>query len=59
MIPETEANVLDLTALAVIISTLAGWLPRVAALLAIVWTGIRIWESPTTQKLITWIRSRI
>lgn len=30
---------------------LAGWLPPLAALLTIVWTGIRIWESETVVRL--------
>lgn len=29
---------------AVIVTTLAGWLPAVAALMSIVWTGLRIYE---------------
>ncbi len=36
------------------VSTLAGWvlgaLPAVATILTIIWTLLRIWESPTFQK---------
>lgn len=40
----------DLIAGSTVIATMAGWLPSVAAILAIVWTGIRIYE---------WARVRI
>ncbi len=38
-----------------IVSTLAGWLPPAAALIALVWYVIQIYESDTIQK---WIRGR-
>lgn len=45
-----EAKVLmDGVAVSGGIATLAGWLPDVAALLTIIWLGIRIWESDTVQ----------
>lgn len=34
----------DVTAGGVMVGTIIGWLPAVAALFTIVWTGIRIYE---------------
>jgi CHASE2 domain-containing sensor protein len=42
----------DVLSIATVIATLAQWLPAVAALLTIVWTGIRIYETRTVQKLL-------
>lgn len=38
------------------VATLAGWLPSVAALLTIVWSAIRIWESRTVQGWVARLR---
>lgn len=43
---------LDVASVGTVIATLAGILPAIAALLTIVWTCLRIWESPTIQKII-------
>lgn len=48
---EQVKAVLDWASIGTAISTIAGWLPSVAALFTIVWTGIRICESKTVQKL--------
>lgn len=48
-------QVADAASLAAAIGTVAGWLPPLAALLTIIWTGLRIWESPTVQG---WVRRR-
>ena len=42
----------DLLSLGVVLATIADWLPSVAALLTIVWTAIRIWETRTVQRLV-------
>jgi hypothetical protein len=42
----------DLISLGVVFATIADWLPSVAALLTIVWTLIRIWETRTVQYLV-------
>jgi hypothetical protein len=42
----------DLVSLGVVFATIADWLPSVAALLTIVWTLIRIWETRTVQRLV-------
>jgi hypothetical protein len=44
-----EVVVIDLASFGVIVATLAGWLPAIASLLAIIWTAIRIWETKTVQ----------
>jgi hypothetical protein len=40
---------LDIASGAIVVVTWASWLPPVAALFSIVWTGIRIWETRTVQ----------
>lgn len=42
-------HVLDAAAVATTGMALVGWLPSIAALFTIIWTGIRIYESPTVQ----------
>ena len=45
-------QVLDLAAASTGVLSLAAWLPPIASLFTIVWLGLRIYESPTIQKLI-------
>lgn len=40
----------DAVAVGVTIGTVASWLPHIAALFTIIWTGIRIWETQTVQR---------
>lgn len=42
----------DAISIGVAIATVADWLPAVAALLTIVWTAIRIYETRTVQRLL-------
>ena len=42
----------DILSVATVLGTLAQWLPAVAALFTVVWTGIRIYETKTVQKLL-------
>ena len=42
----------DIVSVATVLGTLAQWLPAIAALFTVVWTGIRIYETDTVQKLI-------
>lgn len=44
-------NLCDGAAIAGAIATVIGWLPAIAAVLSIVWTAIRIWETDTVQGL--------
>lgn len=46
---ENGAYVGDVLSVGVVVSTLAGWLPTVAAFLSIVWVLIRIWETDTVR----------
>jgi chromate transport protein ChrA len=39
----------DIISIGVVLATLASWLPSMAALLTIVWTVIRIYETQTVQ----------
>lgn len=47
---DTIKNIGDAISIGGVIATLAGWLPAFAALLSIVWTAIRIYETKTVQK---------
>ena len=42
----------DALSIGTVVATLAGWLPALAALATLVWTGIRIYETKTVQRLI-------
>jgi hypothetical protein len=50
-------HVLDFAALAVTIGTFFKFLPTLAAILSIIWTLIRIYESKTFQNMIKWLKS--
>jgi hypothetical protein len=45
-------HILDDASIGIVIATLFGWLPAVAALLSIVWTAIRIYETKTVQRWV-------
>ena len=49
---EGSKHVLDGLSLITVLGTLMNWLPAVAALLSIIWTLLRIYESKTVQKLL-------
>ena len=49
---EGTKHFLDGLSLITVLGTLMDWLPAVAALLSIVWTALRIYESKTVQKLL-------
>lgn len=49
---ENIKHAADAVAVGTVIGTIAGWLPAVAALFTIIWTGIRIFESETVQRLL-------
>ena len=42
----------DVLSIVTVVGTLIEMLPSVAAVFTIVWTGIRIWETDTVQKLL-------
>ena len=43
-------SLMDTISISTIIATIIGWLPAIAALLSIIWTLIRIYETRTVQK---------
>ena len=49
---DKSKHVLDGLSLLTVLGTLVDWLPAVAALLSIIWTALRIYESKTVQKLL-------
>jgi hypothetical protein len=46
---EGTKHFLDGLSLITVLGTLVNWLPAVAALLSIVWTSLRIYETKTVQ----------
>jgi FtsH-binding integral membrane protein len=50
---ETLKTALDAASIVTVIGTFMNALPAIAALFTIVWTGIRIYETDTVQKMIT------
>jgi len=52
MTEETKQAV-DVFAASTGVMSLAAWLPPLASLFTVIWLGIRIYESPTVQKLIS------
>lgn len=48
-IPEGIKHLLDALSIGTMLGTLFQMLPNIAALLTIVWTGLRIYESDTVQ----------
>ena len=48
---EELKTVVDVLAVSGTAGALMGWLPPLAALFTLIWTGIRIWETDTVKKL--------
>ena len=42
----------DVLSIVTVVGTLIEMLPSVAAIFTIVWTGIRIWETETVQRML-------
>lgn len=51
-IPQDLKHVLDGLSLAATLGVLVSWLPAFSAALSCIWLGIRIYESPTVQKIL-------
>ena len=51
---ETESikPIIDAVAVTTTASALVGWLPPIVAILTLVWTVIRIYETDTVQKFV-------
>lgn len=50
---EQTKHVFDIMSVGTVLATLAAWLPPLAALMSILWTVIRIYETPTFQRLLS------
>ena len=48
---EVVKSVGDVLSIVTVVGTLIEMLPSVAAVFTIVWTGIRIWETDTVQRI--------
>ena len=56
MSPSTQEQMkqaADVLSVSTAVATVAGWLPAIAALFTIIWTGIRIYETDTVQ---SWVK---
>jgi hypothetical protein len=49
---ETVKQIADAASVVTAVGTIAGVLPAMAALFTIIWTGIRIYETETIQKML-------
>lgn len=49
---ETTKQAIDAISVFTVVGTLSDLLPPMAALVTIIWTGIRIYETDTVQKMI-------
>jgi hypothetical protein len=47
---EPAKQAVDALSIVTVIGTIAAWLPAIAALFSIVWTGIRIYETKSVQR---------
>ena len=53
---ETAKHVIDALSILTVIGTLVDMLPSIAALISIIWSVIRIYETKTVQK---WLRKTV
>lgn len=49
---DMEKHVMDAASVGVVVGTVLNYLPAAAALLTIVWTCIRIYETETVQRIL-------
>ena len=49
---DSTKHLLDFASIFTAVGTLLSWLPHLAALFTILWTGIRIYETKTIQKIV-------
>lgn len=49
---EVAKNVVDAVSVGTVAGSLMGWLPPLAALLTIIWTCIRIFETATVKSIV-------
>ena len=48
---DSTKHVVDALSVATVLGTLVEFLPSIAAVFTIIWTGIRIWETDTVKRL--------
>lgn len=51
-LPDHQKTIGDAISIGVGVGSFVSWLPHIAAILTIVWTGIRIYETKTVQRLL-------
>jgi hypothetical protein len=51
-LPEGLKHIVDALSIATLLGSLVSMLPAVASLLTIIWTALRIYETPTVQKML-------
>ena len=49
---EQTKGVMDALSITTVVAAFIGWLPAIAAILTIVWTAIRIYETKTIQNIL-------
>jgi hypothetical protein len=49
---DSTKHLLDFASIFTAVGTLLSWLPHLAAIFTILWTGIRIYETKTVQKAV-------
>ena len=49
---DSTKHLLDFASIFTAVGTLLSWLPHLAAIFTILWTGIRIYETKTVQKMV-------
>lgn len=52
VISDPAKNLMDAFSVGTVLATIAGILPSIAALFTVIWTGIRIYETSTVQRLL-------
>jgi hypothetical protein len=55
---DIDKHVIDFISFVTVVGTLVKMLPAIAATLTIIWTGIRIYETETVQKMIRKLRKK-
>ncbi|MFN9029631.1 MAG: hypothetical protein ACK54C_02135 [Betaproteobacteria bacterium] len=51
-------HAVDALAVTTTVATVFQWLPAIAALLSIVWTIIRLYETKTVQGIFEWLKTK-
>jgi hypothetical protein len=57
-VSEQTAKTIDYFSFAGAVAVVAGVLPVLVGVATLIWTCIRIWEMETTQKFVSWLKSK-